>query len=256
MLRRSWVIAHHELRLIRHDPFPLLAFAVLPFIAMIFMKSAFQVTLVSEGVTHATGAEQAVPGIAVTFGPVLIGTVGYSFYREHGWKTWERLRASPVGTAEIMCGKTVLPLLQAAGQFAFLFGLGALLLDLHVEGPWGQLILIATAYGLFLIALGFAITAVCRTAIQASAIAYIGGLAGACIGGALMPYSTLPPWAQEIAPAVPHYWAMRGYRNAILDQGESVLLPLVVLLLFAAVFAGIAAWRLRFDDVKAGFMIN
>jgi ABC-2 type transport system permease protein len=256
MLRRSWVIARQELRLVSHDPFPLLAFAVLPLIGMVFMKSAFQATLLSEGVDHATGAEQAVPGIAVTFGPVLIGTVGYSFYREYGWKTWERLRASPVSTAEIMCGKTVLPLLQAAGQFVFLFGLGALLLDLQVRGSWGQLILVATAFGLFLIALGFAITAVCRTAIQASAIAYIGGLAGACIGGALMPYSTLPPWAQAIAPAFPHYWAMRGYRNAILDQGESVLLPLVMLLFFAAVFAGIAAWRLRFDDVKAGFMVN
>ncbi len=256
MLRRSWIVAHHELRLIRHDPFPLLALAILPFIGMVFMKSAFQTTLLSEGVAQATGAEQAVPGIAVTFGPVLIGTVGYSFYREHGWKTWERLRASPVSTAEILCGKTVLPLLQAAGQFAFLFGLGYLLLDLQVRGSWAQLILVATAFGLFLIALGFAITAVCKTAIQASAIAYVGGLAGACLGGALMPYSTLPPWAQAIAPAVPHYWAMRGYRNAILDRGESVLLPLAMLLLFALVFAAVAAWRLRFEDAKAGFMIN
>lgn len=256
MARRSLVIARQELRLLRHDPFPILAFVILPFIGMVFMKSAFQATLLSEGVRHASGAEQAVPGIAVTFGPVMIGTVGYSFYREHAWKTWERLRASPASTAEIMCGKSVLPLLQATGQFVFLFGLGGLLLGLRVNGSWGQLILVAAAFGLLLIALGFAVTAVCRTAIQASAAATIGGLACACLGGALMPYSTLPPWAQAISPLIPHYWAMRGYRDAILGRGGSVVLPVVMLLLFAVAFAAIAAWRLRFEDTKTGFALS
>jgi ABC-2 type transport system permease protein len=253
MLGRSWVIARQELRMLRHDSFAILALVVLPLISMVFMKSAFQTTLLTEGVPGATGAEQAVPGIAVTFGPVLIGSVGYGFYREHAWKTWQRLRASPASTAEIMCGKTILPLIQASGQFVLLFGLGGVLLGLRVHGSWGQLVLVAAAFSLLLIALGFALTATCKTVMQANAITYVGGLAGACIGGALMPYATLPPWAQAIAPLAPQYWAMRGYQNAILDQGDGVVLPLAMLLLFAVAFAALAAWRLRFEDTKTGF---
>jgi len=256
MARRSWAIARQELRLLRHDSFPLLAFVLMPLIGMAFMKSAFQPTLASAGIPGATGAEQAVPGIAVTFGPVLIGSVGYGFFREHAWGTWQRLRVSPATTLEIMCGKTVLPLLQASGQFILLFGVGALFLGLQVQGSWGQLVLVAGAFGFLLIALGFAITALCRTVMQANAAAYVGGLLGACLGGALMPYSTLPPWAQTIAPLTPHYWAMRGYENAILDRGESVVPCLAVLTLFGLGFAALAAWRFRFDDEKTGFTIG
>jgi ABC-2 type transport system permease protein len=256
LFRRSHAIARQELRLLRHDSFPLLAFVVMPLIGMVFMKSAFRTTLVAAGVPHATGAEQAVPGIAVTFGPVLIGSVGYGFYREHAWKTWQRLRAAPVSTAEIMCGKMILPLIQAGGQFVLLFGVGGLLLGLQVNGSWGQLVLVAAAFTFLLIALGLAITAVCQTVMQANAAAYVGGLLGACLGGALIPYSTLPPWARAIAPITPHYWAMRGYQNAILDRGESVLPCLAVLVLFGLTFTVIAAWRLRFDDAKTGFTVS
>jgi ABC-2 type transport system permease protein len=256
MAGRSWAIARHELRLLRYDTFAILALAVMPLIGMAFMKSAFQTTLLLGGVPGATGAEQAVPGIAVTFGPVLIGSVGYGFYREHAWKTWQRLRASPASTIEIMCGKTILPLIQGIGQFLLLFGLGGLMVGLQVRGSWGQLVLVAAAFGLFLIAVGFAVTAVCRTVMQANAVTYVGGLICACIGGALMPYSTLPSWAQAISPAIPHYWAMRGYQNAILGRGESVVPPLAMLLLFATLFAALAAWRLRFEDTKAGFAVS
>jgi len=253
---RSWTIARQELRLLRHDSFAILALAVMPLIGMVFMKSAFQATPLTGGVPSATGAEQAVPGIAVTFGPVLIGSVGYGFYREHAWKTWQRLRASQASTVEIMCGKTIPPLLQAGAQFVLLFGAGGILLGLEVHGSWGQLVLVAATFALLLIALGFAVTATCQTVMQANAVTYVGGLAGACIGGALMPYSTLPAWAQAISPLIPQYWAMRGYQNAILDRGESVLLPPAMMLLFTVAFAAVAAWRLRFEDSKTGFVVN
>jgi len=253
MARRSWVIARNEILLLRYDSFALLALTVLPLIGMAFMKSAFQSSC---GIAGATGAAQAVPGIAVTFGPVLIGSVGYGFYREHAWKTWPRLRSSPASTAEILCGKTILPLLLLGGQFALLFGLGGALLGLHVEGSWAALALVAVAFGLLLISLGFAITAVCETVVQANAITAVAGLAGACLGGALMPFATLPGWAQTIAPAVPHYWAMRGYQDVILGRGGGVALPVAVLLLYTAGFAAVAAWRLRFEDAKTGFAIG
>jgi ABC-2 type transport system permease protein len=255
-VRRSLAIALHELRILRHDSFPVMMLAVMPLVGMVFMKSAFRTTMLADGIHHANGAEQAVPGIAVTFGTLLIGSVGYGFYREHAWKTWQRLRASPATTAEVMCGKVVVPMLMAACQFALLFGLGSLLLGLHLAGSWLALSLVAVAFSLFLIALGLAVTAVCKTVMQANAVTYVGGVLLACLGGALVPYSTLPGWAKAISPAVPHYWAMRGYQDVILGRGGGIALPVAMLLAFAAVLGLLAAWRMRFEDTKTGFAIS
>jgi ABC-2 type transport system permease protein len=256
MLRRSLVIARHELRILRHDSFPVVMLAVTPLFGMVFMKPAFQPTLVADGIRHANGAEQAVPGIAVTFGTMLIGSVGYGFYREHAWKTWPRLRASSASTIEVVGGKIALPLALATAQFALLFGVGAWLLDLRVLGSWLELVMVGIAFGLALVALGLAVTAVCKTVMQANAVVYVGGLLLSCLGGALVPHSTLPGWGRALSPFVPHYWAMRGYQNAILDRGGGVALPVVVLLLFATLFTAVAVWKLRFEDIKTGFAIG
>jgi ABC-2 type transport system permease protein len=256
MLRRSRVIARHELRILRHDSFPVVMLAVTPLFGMVFMKSAFQPALVAEGLRHANGSEQAVPGIAVTFGTMLIGSVGYGFYREHAWKTWPRLRASPASTIEVVSGKIALPLLLAAVQFTLLFGVGTWLLDLHVLGSWLGLVMVGVAFSLALVALGLAVTAVCQTVMQANAFVYVGGLLLSCLGGALVPHSTLPGWGRALSPLAPHYWAMRGYQNAILDRGGGVAAPVTMLLLFAALFTAVAVWKLRFEDVKTGFAIG
>ena len=104
----------------------------------------------------------------------------------------------------------------------------------------------------FLVATGLAITAICRSVMQANAFAYVGMVLFSCLAGALVPESTLPSWAKVISPAVPSYWAMRGYRDAILGRA-SIILPVVVLLGFAIALTLLATLRLRFDERKIGF---
>ena len=72
------------------------------------------------------------------------------------------------------------------------------------------------------------------------------------LGGALTPVESLPAWAQTIAPGVPSYWAMRGYRSVILDGGglSEVWLPVAVLLGFALAFAAMARVLFKVDDTK------
>ena len=74
-------------------------------------------------------------------------------------------------------------------------------------------------------------TALCRTAQQASAFAYLGMVLFGAIGGALVPFGVLPGWARAVAPITPTYWAMRGMRSVILDgRGMTgVALPVAVL---------------------------
>jgi ABC-2 type transport system permease protein len=246
-------IARQDLRILRGDLMPVTALIAMPALLIPFLLPAYSEALRVSGVEGANGAEQAVPGMAVTFGFFLVGHICFSFFREHGWNTWQRLRASPASGGEILVGKTLVPLLQAAAQFAVLFGLGGLLVGLHVDGSWFGLAAVGAAFGLYLVATGLAVTAFCRTFVQANAVANIAGLVLAGLAGAVVPYELLPEWAQGIAPAIPGYWAMEGYQDAILGQG-SVLVPVLVLLAFSAGLLLLTAARFRFADSKVGFV--
>ncbi len=72
------------------------------------------------------------------------------------------------------------------------------------------------------------------------------------IGGGFVPVDMLPSWVQRLAPISPTYWAMEGYRTAVLDGGAvgDVTRPIVVLLLVAVAFGVFAVLRLRLDDAK------
>lgn len=252
-LGRMAAIARQDLKVLGTDSMPAIMLIVMPFLLMPFLKPAFNVALHIEGRRGATGAEQVVPGMAVTFGFFLVGNVSLGFYREHAWKTWERLRASPAGTGEILIGKMVTPLLQAVTQFGLVFGLGGLLMGLHVKGSWMALCAVGAAFGLYLVTTGLAVTALCRTVLQANAVVNIGTLLLAGLAGALVPYSLLPGWAQDIAPAVPSYWAMQGYKHAIFGEG-AVVRPILFLLGFSILSALIALVRFRLDETKVGLV--
>jgi len=252
-LARSLALARNDLRIVSRDSFPLVLLVIVPLVGMVFMRSAFRSTLIAEGVPHANGAEQAVPGMLVTCGLLLVSYVCHGFYREHAWRTWERLRASPATTAEIMAGKVVGSLVLAGIQLVLVFGLGSVLMGLDVRGSWADVVLVGAAFGLFVVAAGLAVTAVCRTVMQANAIAYLGTLLLSCLGGALVPTTLLPPWAHAIGPAVPSWWAMRGYRAAILGGTGRALTSAAVLCGWALALTLVAAWRLRFDETKTGF---
>lgn len=253
MTARALAIARNDLRIVRRDAFPVVLLVIVPLVGMVFMKSAFRPTLVAEGVAHANGAEQAVPGMLVTCGFLLVSYVGYGFYREHAWGTWERLRASPATDAEILAGKALGSLALAALQFVLVFGLGSVLMGLDVRGSWAGVVLVGVAFGLFVVAAGLAVTAVCRTVMQANTIAYLGTLLLACLGGALVPVTLLPGWARAIGPAVPSWWAMRGYRAAILGGSGRAAASAAVLAAGALALALLAVWRLRVEETRTGF---
>jgi ABC-2 type transport system permease protein len=105
------------------------------------------------------------------------------------------------------------------------------------------------------LSLGVLLAAWARTAQQLNVLANVGTTALAGIGGALVPLTTLPGWAQTVAPATPSYWAMQGFRTVILDGGgvTDVLVPVGVLIGFAAAFGVVASVRFRFDEAKTSF---
>lgn len=248
-------VARHELRVLRQDPAPLVLLVFMPLVLMAFLQSAFGPALVAEGHAGATGVEQAVPGMSVMFAFFLVGNVGFSFYREHGWATWERLRATAAPPATVMAGKVVVPIVLCLAQLGLLFIVGILLFGLQITGSHAGLAVVAVAFSCSLVALGVCVVGLTSTVMQMNVVANLGAMVLAGLGGALVPVVELPGWAQAVAPGVPSYWAMRGLQEAVLlptTLGDA-LLPAGMLLAFAAGFCALALWRFRFEESKTSW---
>jgi ABC-2 type transport system permease protein len=248
--RRSLIIARNEARLARRDPFPVVMFVFVPLIAVFFMKPAFQVALTLEGVAGGSGAEQVVPGMAITFGFLFMTAVSLSFFREHVWHTWDRLRASPATAADIFLGKTLGAVFLGFVQFGMVFGAGLLLTGLSVQGAWIEIAAIGFAFTVFVVMAGLAIAFCCRTLMQANLVAYLTVLILSFLSGALLPHALMPGWAQAAAPATPGYWAMRGYEGAILGESSRFAASFSILVGFAAILLLVALARMRFKSTN------
>ena len=248
---RSAALVRHELRLMLADGASLLSLILMPLVMMAFFKPLARLALNQDDPT-ANGSEYTVPAMTTMFAFFLVGFIGFAFFSEHQWNTWERLRASQATNAEILVGKIVPALGLCLLQQTALFGAGFALFGLRVRGSLVGVLLVCAALAVCLVAVGTLLAAVLKTQQQLNAISNLGAMVLAGVSGALVPLSILPSWARIIAPVAPQYWAMRGFRATILDgQGlAGVALPIGVLLAIAAVAAGLALLRFRFDEPK------
>ena len=247
---RSAALVRHELRVMLSDKEAIVVLIAMPIVMMAFFKPVARLALVGENPT-ANGSELTVPGMATMFAFFLVGFIGFSFFAEHQWNTWERLRASPASNAEILVGKIVPAMVLCAFQQAALFTVGVMLFGMRVRGSVLGVLLVSLALTVCLVSIGVLMAAIMKTQQQLNAMSNLGAMVLAGISGALVPLSVLPGWARSVAPVAPQYWAMRGFRSTILDGGgvSSVLLPVAVLLAFGVAAGGLALLRFRFDDV-------
>lgn len=253
--RAIWAIFRHEMRVQLTDPGTVIFVILMPLLMAALTKELFASQLRAQGFSDANGSEFAVPGMAVAFAAFGVGYSGFSFFRDHGWGTWDRLRASPASSTDIMVGKVVPMVLVSVTQLGLLFVAGGPLFGMEVRGSWWALWLLIVVLGLSLSAFGMLVTALSKTMNQLNAVGSVGGTALALLGGAWVPVEAMPGWAEAVAPALPTYWAMEGFRGVILEGSGlvDVLLPAGVITAFGVGFAMLASWRFRFEDTKAYF---
>lgn len=252
-IRRTLALARHDLRILRNDPAFLIIFTIMPLAFMAFTRDAFGAALALQYPgSDLNGAEQVVPGATVLFSGFLVGNLGFSVFREHGWNTWERLRASSLDTTELLLGKSVTPVVALLLQLTVMFGAGTLLFDLNIRGSIGALLCLSAALIVMEVALGFMLLALCRSVLQLNAATNVGAMILGGIGGAVTPVETLPGWAQAIAPFTPTYWAMQGFTDVIIEGGGigDIAVPIGILLAFTVGFVTIAALRFRVEESK------
>ena len=245
-------IVRNELRILRHDPVPLVLLIGMPIVLMALLSQSLGHVLLFEGYDDTPGSMHTAPGMACLFGFFSIAIVGFAIFREHGWRTWPRLRAAGVGGPALLLGKLVVPAGLLVAQHAVLFGFGLAFLGFKVNGAWPAVVLIALAFATMVLSAGLAAAAALGTVQQLNAVTNLGTMLLAGLGGALVPVMELPKWVQPLSPLSPVNWAMEGYRGVILDGkglGE-IQLPLAAMFGLSVVLVAFALWRLRLDAPK------
>ena len=157
-----------------------------------------------------------------------------------------RMLSTPTGAGTVLVG-------EALGRFGIAFFQGMLIMVGTAVGfniDWGNLwlsILLVTVFSLVGTGAAMLSGSVFRTAEQAGSIGVFAGLIAAAIGGAMVPFEIFPAAMQTVAKVTPHFWALRGFKDLIYREGGfgSISVELAVLLGFAVVFLGLAAFRFR-----------
>ena len=146
-MNRIRAVARHDLRVLRRDPAFLVIFTIAPH-RLHGLQRGGRRRRAGRAVPRArrsTGPPTWCPAPPCLFSGFLVGNVGFGVFREHGWGTWERLRASPLTPSELMLGKSLVPILTISIQIAVLLGAGFLFFDLEVRGSMLAFALVAAA---------------------------------------------------------------------------------------------------------------
>lgn len=195
-----------------------------------------------------SGMRQSVPGMGTMYVmfTALAGTVLLLTERKQ-W-TMQRLIGMPVARWQVMGGKIFARFLMCMLQFAVVFGVGiAFGADLG-SNPLA-LLLIMIAFSLSTTALAFWLATIMRSDEQAAFITVFLVITLAPLGGAWWPLDIVPEWMRIAGHVSPIAWAMDGFTAVIFRDGgiADVLLPVGVLLAFAAVFFALAVRRFKFE---------
>src|SRR6266568_7178608 len=135
MLARFRLLFANEFRLELRDGIVFIILIMIPVLLTLFIRDAMKAALAVDPATrNASGADQAIPGMAVMFLFYLANFEGISFFRDHTWGTWDRLRASRAGMREVVLAKVGVLFVIGVLQLAILFPIGRFALGLHIRG--------------------------------------------------------------------------------------------------------------------------
>lgn len=245
-----------QFRILRRDPIFLVVMFGMPLAIMPLLRKTMGLSLSASGYPGADGAAQVVPGQIVLFGFFVAGATAFALFREHGWRTWDRLRASPASPRAILIGFAIPWTCVHATYQTVLLVAGGLVFGLRLNGGSPVALgLMVWAFAFCVVSIVLLGAATLRTVNQLQALVNIGALVLGGIGGALIPIEQLPGWAQAISPFTPHYWAMEGHLSIFLESAglPDVWPSLVVLVSIGLVASALAVVRFREDETKEFF---
>jgi ABC-2 type transport system permease protein len=187
-------------------------------------------------------------GWAVAMGGVFNTAMPLVTWRTN--KLLRRLRLAPVRTSSLVLSRVVVCLTVALLQTAIFLGVGVGVFGLQLSGWWWLAVPLILVGCLAFMSIGMVAGAVSRTAEGASGLANVIVTPMAFLSGSFIPLDQAPGWMQTFSKVLPLGQLNEGMLDLIVrGEGPSALVvPVLVLLGFAAVFAAISARLFRWDD--------
>ncbi|MEZ5959139.1 MAG: ABC transporter permease [Hyphomonadaceae bacterium] len=187
----------------------------------------------------------ALLGVILTMTMVMITSIALTRETERG--TMENLLATPVRPLEVMIGKTTPYVFVGAIQVAIVLAVAALLFHIPFTGSFIAFLIAVTLFILANLMLGYLISTVARTQMQAMQMTFFIFLPSILLSGFMFPFRAMPSWAQAIGEALPITHFLRIVREIILKGaglGDVVndLWPLTAILI---VLGSLALMRFR-----------
>jgi ABC-2 type transport system permease protein len=182
----------------------------------------------------------ALLGVILTMTMVMITSIALTRETERG--TMENLLATPVRPLEVMIGKTTPYVFVGAIQVAIVLIVATLLFRIPFTGSFLAFLVAVTLFILANLMLGYLISTVARTQMQAMQMTFFIFLPSILLSGFMFPFRAMPGWAQVIGEALPITHFLRIVREIVLKSagfGDVVgdLWPLTLILLVLATLA-------------------
>jgi ABC-2 type transport system permease protein len=195
------------------------------------------------------GYAHAFAGMVVQFVLFLGIDVGIGLLQQRQRGLWKRFRAAPLSRGLLLGSRAVSAAILAflVVQVNFLFA--RLVFGVRVEGSMAGFLGVSAAFAVMTAGFGMLVATIGKTPEATRGLSIFATLIVVMLGGAWIPMFLFPQWLQKLTVIVPTRWAMDGL-EAMTWRGlglEAAVAPIAVLLLFAAVFGGLAVARFRWE---------
>jgi len=209
---------------------------------------AFEVVVHRRYNPEAVTAYNIVPGLlGVILTLTLVMMTALSVTRETERGTMESLLATPVEPLEVMTGKLAPYVIIGLVQTVIILTLARFLFDVPMQGGWVGLSLGVALFIVGSLALGFLISTLARSQLQAMQMTVFYLLPSILLSGFMFPFRGMPVWAQWLGEAIPVTHFLRVVRGALL-KGQGIgdmWRELLALTAFVCVVTALAMARYR-----------
>jgi len=189
-----------------------------------------------------------VPGLlGVILQMTMVMMTSIALTREIERGTMENLLAMPASPVEIMLGKVLPYLVVGAVQVAVVLATATALFGVPFAGSFNLLLAAVLIFVLSLVLLGYFISTVARTQMQALQLTFFFFLPSIMLSGFMFPFRGMPDWAQWLGEIFPLTHFLRIIRAVMLKGAglSEIAAETGVLTLFVLGYAVIALLRFR-----------
>ncbi len=197
-----------------------------------------------EGITQ----YNIVPGLlGVILQLTMVMMTAMALTRETERGTMENLLSMPATPLEIMLGKVLPYLAVGAVQVVVVLGAARAIFGVPFVGALPLLLGGILLFVLALVILGYLISTVARTQMQAMQLTFFFFLPSLMLSGFMFPFRGMPGWAQVLGEVFPLTHFLRLIRGVMLKGADAATVagPLAALALFVVLLAGAALLRFR-----------